>query len=536
MGKEIVRKESPKEPGKRSRLWFAKDIAQILEENKGTSQIEIILLDSPLSEDVEWDGEAFKKMKNLKTLIIRNGYFSKGPKHLPNSLRVLEWWRYSSQGLPDDFQPKNLAIFKLPNNGFTSRGLAALLSKKASYCDSLKSFPEILGKMENLTQLDLQGTPIRKFPLSFRNLTRLKKLVIGDTVSQRLSGCDASIFISNISMMPELVEITAWRWKGWPLPKTDEGAERVSSSMSSNVQYLHLLNCNLLDDFFPIVLQWFANVKVLNLSWNDFRVIPECIKECRFLTSLTLDDCESLREIKGIPPNLKYFSARNCPSLTSSSRNMLLSQDLHEAGNTLFYLPGANIPEWFECQTLEPPISIWFRNKFPTIAICLVMEPAGKHSKSKAGMFRPVVIINGHRHLFDRLWLGKDCTCLFDLQEIKLDDNLDYAVLENEWNHAEIIYEDFKSTPTPLNSGIHVLKHESNMEEIQFAHPRGKRKLDGDHNSSESENLQLLKKQGLVNMKVAETQFVQERQQHRMRFWSHMWNWARSGFRFFLLQ
>ena len=34
MGKEIVRKESPQEPGKRSRLWLPTDIVQVLEENK----------------------------------------------------------------------------------------------------------------------------------------------------------------------------------------------------------------------------------------------------------------------------------------------------------------------------------------------------------------------------------------------------------------------------------------------------------------------------------------------------------------------
>jgi len=33
MGKEIVRQESPKEPGKRSRLWFHEDIFQVLEGN-----------------------------------------------------------------------------------------------------------------------------------------------------------------------------------------------------------------------------------------------------------------------------------------------------------------------------------------------------------------------------------------------------------------------------------------------------------------------------------------------------------------------
>ncbi|WJX71944.1 hypothetical protein P8452_55880 [Trifolium repens] len=46
MGREIVRHESPKELGKRSRLWFHKDIVEVLEENLGTSKIEMICLDS----------------------------------------------------------------------------------------------------------------------------------------------------------------------------------------------------------------------------------------------------------------------------------------------------------------------------------------------------------------------------------------------------------------------------------------------------------------------------------------------------------
>jgi hypothetical protein len=34
---------------------------------------------------------AFEKMKNLKTLIIENGHFSKGARYLLSSLRQLEW-------------------------------------------------------------------------------------------------------------------------------------------------------------------------------------------------------------------------------------------------------------------------------------------------------------------------------------------------------------------------------------------------------------------------------------------------------------
>lgn len=58
-------------------------------------------------------------MKNLKTLIIKNGHFDKGPTHLPHSLRVLKWCGYPSQSLPDGFHPKKLAILELPESCLT---------------------------------------------------------------------------------------------------------------------------------------------------------------------------------------------------------------------------------------------------------------------------------------------------------------------------------------------------------------------------------------------------------------------------------
>ncbi|KAH1193127.1 TMV resistance protein N [Glycine max] len=574
MGKEIVRQESVKEPGKRSRLWFPKDIVQVLEENKGTSQIEIICMDFPIFQEIqiEWDGYAFKKMKKLKTLIIRNGHFSKGPKHLPNTLRVLEWKRYPTQNFPYDFYPKKLAICKLPYSGFTSHELAVLLKKaskfvnltslnfdycqylthipdvfclphlenlsfqwcqnlsaihysvgfleklkildgegcsrlksfpamkltsleqfKLRYCHSLESFPEILGRMESIKELDLKETPVKKFPLSFGNLTRLQKLQLS------LTGVNG-IPLSSLGMMPDLVSIIGWRWELSPFPEDDDGAEKVSSTLSSNIQYLQFRCCNLTDDFFRIVLPWFANVKNLDLPGNSFTVIPECIKECHFLTRLNLNYCEFLREIRGIPPNLKYFSAIECRSLTSSCRSKLLNQDLHEGGSTFFYLPGANIPEWFEFQTSELPIPFWFRNKLPAIAICLVC--VCEYSSSSKGdtlrplmipttrLMSPIVIINGNEQFLFDSWemvrMGSDCTCLFDLRETTQQNNLNETILENEWNHAVIKCPDLNFGQKSIKNGIHLLKQESSMEDFRFTNPFRKRKLVDDFNSSES--------------------------------------------------
>ncbi|XP_061347996.1 disease resistance protein Roq1-like [Gastrolobium bilobum] len=393
MGKEIVRRESPKNPGKRSRLWFHGDIIHVLEEDMGTMKIEIIYLDFPVYDEeeviVKWSGKAFAKMKNLKTLIIKQGCFSRGPKHLPNSLRILEWWRYPSPCLPSDFHPKQLAICKIMDSCFTSPELAGLVKaskfentsvlnfddceflteipdvsgllklKELSFkrcenlttiddsvgkldklrilacegciklgalppfkltsleelylneCSSLESFPEILGEMKNIKHLDLFRTPIKELPSSFENLTGLRELVA--------VACGIVQFPSSIVKMRELVLI---RGEGWNLGSLPE----VGSMVSSNLELLKLVKCNVSDEILAIGLTWFANVKNLDLSFNCFTIIPECIKECHLLRSLTLDYCRNLREIRRIPPNLKYFSARNCYSLTSESISKLLDQ------------------------------------------------------------------------------------------------------------------------------------------------------------------------------------------------------------------
>lgn len=103
---------------------------------KGTSNIEIIHLDSSLIENeeaIEWDGEDFEEMPNLRILIIRKCHFSKAPKYLPNSLKVLEWWRYPSEELPSDFDSKKLVICKLPNMGFMSPDLTEFLQVSISF-------------------------------------------------------------------------------------------------------------------------------------------------------------------------------------------------------------------------------------------------------------------------------------------------------------------------------------------------------------------------------------------------------------------
>ena len=82
---------------------------------QGTSNIEGIILKS-CQQEIQWSGIAFKKMKNLRILIVRNTQFSIGPKYLPNNLRLLEWEGYPSTSLPPSFDPKKLIVLNMPHS------------------------------------------------------------------------------------------------------------------------------------------------------------------------------------------------------------------------------------------------------------------------------------------------------------------------------------------------------------------------------------------------------------------------------------
>jgi hypothetical protein len=195
--------------------------------------------------------------------------------------------------------------------------LTSLEHLNLSQCSSLVSFPEILGNMRNITSLSLVYTAISVFPYSIGYLPRLKSL--------ELHGCGKLLLPSSIILLSELEELNIGQCEGLQLYKQEKGIEKVGSVVSSNVKYIDFLSCNISDEFIQIGLAWFSNVVELNLSANNFTVLPTCIKECRLLTTLILDYCMHLQEIAGIPPNLEILSAIRCTSLKDLDLAYLLA-------------------------------------------------------------------------------------------------------------------------------------------------------------------------------------------------------------------
>ena len=148
-----------------------------------------------------------------------------------------------------------------------------------------------------------------------------------------------------------------------------------------------------------------------------------------------------------------------------------LLQELHGSRNTMFYLPGARISNWFEHPSSGQSISFWFRNKFPAIALCFAAR-----SMLKESTITPNVIINGYIHFLDcryapSFWMEPDHTYIFYLHKVKFKANLDEELVENEWNHTEITYNGKDKNSILIDSGIHVFKQKSCMEDIRFTKP-----------------------------------------------------------------
>ncbi|XLS95271.1 hypothetical protein HN51_071279 [Arachis hypogaea] len=357
--------------------------------------------------------------------------------------------------------------------------LTSLETLGLSGCSSLEKFPEIPEKMENLEVLDLSDNGIKDLPCSFCNLSRLQRLYLRVNEMYRIP--------SVIGMMPRLYacDIELRGNKGRVSGEQEEGLHGIltHSLPSSHLENLYVRNSNLSYDFFPVAVAWFPNLKVLYLRGSNFTVLPECIQQFRFLYALDVDDCEHLREIRGIPPNLKSFSAVNCKSLSPRCTSVLLNQELHQGRSTEFAMPGGSIPRWFERRSSGASISFWFRGtEFSDSAFCLAILL--KDDIPSPLLVYPTVTINGNqveygwRSNVDQLFIFRMNTRCYDYKALHF---------ERGWNHVKLSYEacNYHGEEVPSESiakeiGMHVWKQESSniMEDIRFTDPYRKRKRD----------------------------------------------------------
>ncbi|XP_030964438.1 disease resistance-like protein DSC1 [Quercus lobata] len=115
MGKEVVRQEALDILRKRSRLCCYKDSLKVLTTDKGSKHIRGIMLHSPQQVKVQLHTEAFRKMENLKFLIVENVHICKPLEFLPNNLILLKWPHYPFHW-PLEYFPEQLVAIEMPHS------------------------------------------------------------------------------------------------------------------------------------------------------------------------------------------------------------------------------------------------------------------------------------------------------------------------------------------------------------------------------------------------------------------------------------
>nr|XP_007160457.1 hypothetical protein PHAVU_002G323800g [Phaseolus vulgaris]XP_007160458.1 hypothetical protein PHAVU_002G323800g [Phaseolus vulgaris]XP_007160459.1 hypothetical protein PHAVU_002G323800g [Phaseolus vulgaris]ESW32451.1 hypothetical protein PHAVU_002G323800g [Phaseolus vulgaris]ESW32452.1 hypothetical protein PHAVU_002G323800g [Phaseolus vulgaris]ESW32453.1 hypothetical protein PHAVU_002G323800g [Phaseolus vulgaris] len=189
MGKEIVHKECPQHPGKRSRLFNDEEICEVLRKNKGSDAIQCILLNTWGTwkvKEVVVHAQSFEKMDNLRMLRLYTlGLESKvSPESslvgLPDTLKILYWDDFPQRFWPPKFCPQNLVTLEMPRN-----------------------------HLEQLWEGDQNLPKLKRLNLSHSsNLTRIPDLSTSPNIEEiKLSYCSklievhSSIFLSKLSCL-----------------------------------------------------------------------------------------------------------------------------------------------------------------------------------------------------------------------------------------------------------------------------------------------------------------------------------------------
>ncbi|XP_031122392.1 TMV resistance protein N-like [Ipomoea triloba] len=204
MGREIVRKESPREPGKQSRLIDPKDVFDVLHGNKGTKAIEGMIVNSNMLKNVPLNTQIFKKMVKLRILILNGTCLSGSFKYLSNELRLLRLHNCHLSCIPSNFRCEKLVELDMEGSNIKEfqcnmRHIKCLKILKFDHCEQLKKTPNFtgahtlqkvsfmwcsklvkvhpsIGSLEKLVELDMESCNIKEFQCSMQHFRCLRIL------------------------------------------------------------------------------------------------------------------------------------------------------------------------------------------------------------------------------------------------------------------------------------------------------------------------------------------------------------------------
>ncbi|RID72707.1 hypothetical protein BRARA_C04586 [Brassica rapa] len=328
-GREIVHKQSIREPGQRQFLVDAGDICQVLcNDTLGSRNVIGIDLDfSELDTELKISDGVFERLSNVQFLRVkdRKPYpYSIDPMTcLPRNLRILHWDYFPLTCLPSNFNPEFLVKLILTESNYleklwegnkTIRNLKLmnltdsenlnelpdlstatnLQTLDLSGCSSLTELPFSIGNAINLRRLNLSHcSSLVEFPSSMENVTTLEELL--------LTGC------SHLANLPPSIGNLKTYLKKFELRGCSSLRELPSSiGNMTNLEELYLGGCSSLVEL-PSSIGNMTNLRKLSLNiCSNLTALPINIS-MKSLDELVLTDCSSMKLFPEISTNISVL-------------------------------------------------------------------------------------------------------------------------------------------------------------------------------------------------------------------------------------
>ncbi|XP_062023610.1 disease resistance protein RPV1-like [Rosa rugosa] len=282
-GWEIVREQSPTDPGKRSRLWSHEDINNVLKNNKGTDSIQGMVMELTKLQVAHWEPEAFSNLSQLSLLHIRNVDLPKGLTCLSNSLRLLEWTGCPLRSLPKKFKADELIELNLCHSNIKqlwkgTKNFDKLKFIKLCHSQNIAETPDLAG-VQNLETLDLEGC--ENLVRIHQSLGFLKKLIF-----LNLKDC------KSLKSLPSRIEMESLE----TLILSNCSKVKKIPEFVGNMECLSMLY---LDETaikeLPVSIERLSGLVSLNLrNCRNLVCLPSTINKLKSIKKLTLSGCLKL--------------------------------------------------------------------------------------------------------------------------------------------------------------------------------------------------------------------------------------------------
>uniref|UniRef100_A0A1J3JNI6 ADP-ribosyl cyclase/cyclic ADP-ribose hydrolase n=1 Tax=Noccaea caerulescens TaxID=107243 RepID=A0A1J3JNI6_NOCCA len=268
--------------------------------------------------------------------------------------------------------------------------LISLKTLILSGCSNLEEFNLI---SENLEELYLDGTAIKRLPSTIGKLKRLVLLILKDC--KRLMSLPDSI--GNLKALQKLVLSGCKSFTAFPKVKEEmkqlktllldgtaiKEMPHLLSRFSDQGQTSSWSHCNLREG--PHEIYRLSTVQRLCLSRNNLRSLPNNIRYLFNLKWLDLKYCEELISLPMLPPNLHWLDAHGCISLENIESPLALILAETEHSHSTFTFTNCTKLN----QVVKNGIVSHFRRKIQLMSDALAHQEKGSKIDALIGVCYP---------------------------------------------------------------------------------------------------------------------------------------------------